>query len=191
MKRLAVDLLTWLTLIAFVGFLALALSGRALAQPAETRALALEVARVAFNEAGDSRDDLAMIWQIVELRRATVTGRRNWLAQHSRCVSGLLPESLVQRRGGNCAWTRELNPAGSMPRSWPHSPGYWTRVRPRWLAHLHRSLQHATATDRLPWLCPDTVGTWDGRTWIDEQEARGRHYIECKGDTRNVAYAAR
>ena len=63
-----------------------------------SEALADLVARVSFNEALGSYDDLAMIWQTTEGHGVTDAERFVWLERHSGCVSGRLTQDQARLR---------------------------------------------------------------------------------------------
>jgi hypothetical protein len=169
--------------------------------PAE-RALALYVARVAFNEGMDSESDLAMIWNIARASGDTTQRRIDWLRNHSRCVMGLIPRDAARARRGHCSWTRDLVPDGSRPPGFVECRdanrdgevdfpchGRWTRIRARWMAHLERAVEHVAGT-RVLIVCPSTPDTWDGRRWLEDAVARGHVPLDCKY-TRNEGYMFR
>jgi hypothetical protein len=174
----------------------------ALALGSSERALALYVARVAFNESLDSEPDLAMIWNIVLSSGDTTQRRIDWLRSHSRCVMGVVPREAAASRRGHCLWTRDLLPDGARPPAFNEcrdddrdgqvdAPchGRWARVRTRWLAHLERALEYVAGARTLI-VCPSTPDTWDGRRWLSDAVARGHVPLNCKG-TRNEGYMYR
>jgi len=147
------------------------------------------VAKVSYNEAGDSYDDLALIWQTVEGRGSTTAERVRWLEAHSSCVSGRLSQDLATLRPGRCRWTRNLRPDGRLPRGWPGSQADWRRERPRWLAHLVAVRAFVDGED--PYRpCAVAPESWDGDrpSWRARAEARGWVRVECEGNARNAGY---
>ena len=202
MKRHLITALLWGSLLALIAAAALVLSGRVGAQArsdmsrAEHRLVAV-LARVAFNEGLDSYPDLALIHQITEARGDTPARRALWLASHSRCAAGELAppsrrmsDSEAYARPGLCRWTRNLTPDGSQPRGWiPSRDGHWSRMRPRWLAHLNRVRAFVAGEDtHRP--CETAPATWDGRrpSWQEAAARRGWVPVACEGEARNVGY---
>lgn len=150
------------------------------------RRLVGRLAKVSFNEALDSEDDLALIWQIVQSQGETASARYHWLGAHSPCVSGVLSQDQARERPGNCRWTRNLTPDGRRPRGWDRElHGRWDWVRPRWLAHVGRAIRFVRG-DARSIMCPTNPVSWDGARWRDRILARGFTILECKGDLRNV-----
>lgn len=144
------------------------------------------VARVTFNEALDSEDDLAMIWETVRGSGDSAAQRYYWLRSHSPCVSGVLSQDDAYRRPGNCRWTRNLTPEGNRPRGWDRSMhGRWSWLRDRWVAHVARVVAYVSGRERRI-LCPVSPTSWDGARWRDEIVSRGFTILECKGDMRNL-----
>lgn len=201
MRHLSTVLL-WGSILAALGLAAVVLSGRAGAQPREgmsrsERHLVAVLSRVTMNEGLDSYPDLALIHQITEARGSTPSERALWLASHSRCAAGELAppsrrmsDSEAYARPGLCRWTRNLRPDGSQPRGWiPSRDGHWSRMRPRWLAHLERVRAFVAGEDtHRP--CERAPMTWDGRhpAWRERAVERGWEPVECEGDARNVGY---
>ena len=157
---------------------------------AERRLVSL-VARVTFNEALDSEDDLAMIWEIVRGSGSTADERYRWLRSHSPCVGGLLSQDEAYRRPGNCRWTRNLLPDGRRPRGWDRAlHGRWSWLRDRWLAHIDRVVLYVSGRERRI-LCPMTPSSWDGARWREQIVERGFTILQCKGDAHNVGVVRR
>ena len=178
-------------LVSLLILLGLFLAGMVRAQdrtPA-TRRLTELVAKVSYNEAGDSYPDLALIWQITEARGTTDAERAYWLERHSPCVSGLLPEERARLRPGRCGWTRYLLPTGRLPRGWPGSQADWHRERPRWLAHVVRVRAFVSGEDTYR-PCSGPVESWDGDvpSWRERAASRGWVPAECAPGSRNVGY---
>lgn len=170
-------------------YLAILLYAPVRADDSATERLVELVSKVAFNEAGDSYPDLALIWQVVEGRGATHAERARWLEGHSPCVSGRLSQDEARRRPGQCRWTRNLSRAGHTPRGWPWSAGHWRhRIRPRWLAHVERARELVEGRD--PYRpCSETPTTWDGNRpeWRARAERRGYRVVECDA-AQNLGY---
>lgn len=161
------------------------------AQDGADRRLVELVAKVSMNEALDSYDDLALIWQVVEGHGDTDAERVRWLGQHSGCVSGArFTQDEARARPGQCRWTRNLHPDGRRPRGWDRTlHGRWSRMRPRWLVHIDRV--RAFVRGRDPYRpCPIAPSSWDGDhpSWRARAEARGWVAVECDGDARNIGY---
>ncbi len=141
---------------------------------AERRLVELE-AKVSYNEALHSYHDLALIHQIVEGKGETALERVRWLERHSSCVSGRLPESVAERRPGNCRWARNLRLDGRQPRGWvPVLDGRWGHSRDRWLAHVPRVRDFVYGRDDYR-PCPETPQTWDGVRYGRECIERGEN----------------
>lgn len=149
-------------------------------------ALAITLARVAYNEAGPSRPDLGLIWQVTRGRASTPATRLAFLRRHSSCAAGVLPQAVAERRPGSCRWARWLDVRGHEPRGWDEArDGEWRRVRARWLAHLARALEHVRLGDAAPAPCAEAPWTWDGRAYEADWTRRGLVEVECEG-TRNA-----
>lgn len=149
------------------------------------------VARTSMNEALDSVDDLDLLWGIVRGHGDTARERYVWLAAHSPCVSRRLSQDEAYRRPGNCRWTRNLHPDGRRPRGWDRErDGAWSRLRPRWLAHIER-VRERVIEGYVRILCPEPAMSWDGARWRDEIVERGFRVLECKGDLRNLGVVPR
>ena len=141
------------------------------------------VAKVSFNEALDSYDDLALIWQVVEGHGDTARERAFWLGSHSPCVSGHLTQDQARLRPGNCRWTRNLMADGRRPRGWDRElHGHWSQVRERWLAHIPRVRDFVLGLDRYR-PCRETPQTWDGVRYGRDRvapEGSVRRILECQ-----------
>ncbi len=146
------------------------------------RVYALLLARVSYNEAGDSEADLALVHQAARAHGPSAERWIGWLSRHSPCVSGRLPLERALERPGRCRWTRHLRPDGRLPRQWPGTQTAWHRERPRWLAHLERATRFRT----LPIVCPVAPQSWDGARWVADVLARGWRVLQCKGEPRNL-----
>lgn len=124
--------------------------------------LALEVAVVAAHEGAlDNLRDTALVWQVVEARARTTSGRLAFLRSHSGRALGLKPCN-----EGNCAWSTELLRA---PSKTPESvdAGYWRAVRaPQWELVQRKALGlvYGTDADRP---CPSAPYTWGGAMDIE------------------------
>jgi hypothetical protein len=143
--------------------------------------LTLLVARVSVNEATWHKPDIGLVWQVVENRADGHANRLRFLRAHSKRVAGLRP-----CRSGNCVWTRNLNPYGTVPDGWP-SWLDWQRFRPLWFDTLHtaRAYVRGDITDRP---CDGQPFTW-GSPELDRERAlaKGLILLDCKG-TRNDGY---
>lgn len=190
MRRLATIAPRALLVAALLVLYAWILSGMASAQSGASERLIAAVARVAFNEAGDSYVDAALIWQVVEGHGSSAVERLAWLRSHSPCVAGRWTQDRARTRPGNCRWSRNLRRDGRIPRGWPWTQGAWARERPRWLAHVVRV--RALVDGRDPYRpCRETPVTWDGLRWQERAEARGWRAVECDPGARNAGYVRR
>ena len=137
------------------------------------------VAKVSFNEARDSYEDLAMLWQITEAHGSNDAERAYWLERHSGCVSGRLTQDQARRRPGNCRWTRNLHSDGRRPRGWdPSQDGLWARTRVAWLAHIRVVRAFVRGLDGFR-PCVLNPTTWDGERWQAGAESRGWVPVVC------------
>lgn len=151
------------------------------------RQLALDLARVAFNEALDSPADLEMIAQVVFGAAHTPRARLAFLRRHSPCATGQLSETESRRRGGNCRWSRALDPSGRRPAGWERErDGRWSWVRERWLDHLRRAIAYVRAPHEAD-LCATAPHSWDGKAWRERIVERGWTILPCSEHTRNYA----
>ena len=150
------------------------------------RTLALTLARVAYNEAGDHEPDLELIWQVVSHAETSPEERLRWLRNHSPCVTGRLTQDQAYRRPGNCRWTRNLQPDGRRPRGWDRAlHGRWSWIRDRWTAHLERAVEYVRG-NLVADICPETPTSWDGARWREQIVERGWRILECDGTTQNL-----
>lgn len=152
------------------------------------------VARLGFNEALSSYPDLALVWQVTEGHGSTDAERLNWLAGHSRCVSGWrgFTQEMAEQRPGNCRWARNLNPQGVLPRGWPYSSEHWRhRTRARWLQTVASTVAFVTGEDTYR-PCAETPTSWDGVRYglacvergedcpaVARQSPRNNRVLEC------------
>jgi hypothetical protein len=198
----------WLSLASVLALFALVLSGRVGAQegsraPGERYLIAV-LSRVSLNEGGPADDieasgyaDLALLHQIAEGHGTTPLERGRWMASHSSCAAGdLAPRSRrmtqddARERPGNCRWARNVHPDGRRPRGWARElDGHWSRMRPRWLAHLDRVRAFVAGTDTYR-PCRGEVQSWDGRPAEWQRRARARGWVpaDCDDGARNIGY---
>jgi hypothetical protein len=149
--------------------------------------LALDLARVAVNEAGfESPADVVLIWQVTEANGADDATRLEWLRRHSACPAGQTSDEVALTRPGNCRWTRELVDGDARPESWPADviwrPEAWARVR-----RLARRLVYREERRRV---CSITPITWGGPMDHARALERGLEPVGCSG-TRNEGYRIR
>lgn len=146
--------------------------------------LALDLARVAVNEAGfGSPADVVLIWQVVESRARSDADRLAWLRSHSACPTGQTTREVALSRPGNCAWTRELDDSDRRPQSWPAAvvwrPEAWARVR-----RLALRLVYGLEQRRV---CSSSPSTWGGDMDAARALERGLVPVACEG-TLNTGY---
>lgn len=185
MKDLLAGLARSFVLLALLAAFAAALlfvpavHGQDRATYAQRQLIAL-LSRVSFNEGGGSYPDLGLIWQVTREHGDTARERASWLAGHSSCVSGRLPDSVAYRRPGNCRWSRNLEPHGRQPRGWmPGDDGDWRVTRPHWLRHVPRVRAFVRGEDTYE-PCPGQhPQSWDGARWREEVLERGYRILEC------------
>ncbi len=146
--------------------------------------LALDVARVAVNEAGfGSPRDVLLIWQVVEANGRTDADRLAWLRRHSACPTAQTTREVALSRPGNCRWTRELDASDRRPESWPADVVWraesWARVR-RLALRLVFGLERRR-------VCSVAPMTWGGPMDHERALERGLVPVECEG-TLNRGY---
>jgi hypothetical protein len=149
------------------------LAGRGSADEGAPSPLALQVARVAANEAFGSPADVALVYQVVEGRSRTAEGRLAWLRRHSPCVAGDVDPST---RPGLCRWTRNLQPDLSEPLGWESALPWEGRPRGVWqrTLDLARRLVEGRVRRRP---CPVAPETWGSVS--DRARALERGLIPC------------
>jgi len=150
---------------------------------ATERDLVTNLARVTYNEAGNSEPDGELIAQVVLGHGETAQERLRWLRGHSRCATGVLTQDEAYQRPGNCRWARNLATDGRRPRGWFNElDGHWNNTRERWRAVLERSIEYVRG-DRPAAICDEQPMSWDGTRYGRERVAPAgsrKRILECR-----------
>lgn len=159
--------------------------------------LALEVARVAMNEAPGSAGDVRLIWEVVETSARTPEDRLAFLRRHSACASpagdcdrdgdvDALDDEAARARPGNARWTRFLLAGDDEPDGWP-STWSWERLgRPTWARTREFARRLVFGLDRRR-VCEEPPHTWAGRMDHARAARLGMLPVVCIG-TENGGY---
>lgn len=150
------------------------------------RTLALEIAKVAVNEASLSAApaDVALVHQVATARAEGAEAQLRWIRQHSSCVTTTRRMTDAERRG-NCRWTRHLADDDSEPADWPEG-ARWDRFVDRWrsIRRYAWRLVSGRVTHRP---CGGDPFTWGGTM---DDPPPGLVALPSRG-TRNTCYALR
>lgn len=151
------------------------------------RELALEVAKVAANEASlalVAPPDVALVHQVATARAEGPEAQLRWLRQHSSCVTTTRPMSEAEARS-NCRWSRHLADDDSEPADWPDGLA-WGRFVQRWAQT--RAYAWRLVTGRVVHRpCRGVPFTWGGSM---DDPGPGLVALDSDG-TRNTCYALR
>lgn len=151
------------------------------------RALALEIAKVAANEASlalVAPADVALVHQVAEARAEGPAAQLAWLRLHSSCVTTVRPMTLAEERS-NCRWSRHLADGDAEPANWPEGL-QWSRYVDRWRQTRAYAWRLVTGrTVHRP--CDGVPFTWGGTM---DRPGDGLVALPSHG-TRNTCYALR
>lgn len=155
--------------------------------------LALELARVAMNEAPGSPGDVRLVWEVVQTSARAPEDRLAFLRRHSGCVSPAgdcdrdgdvdeLDDEAARARPGNARWTRFLAEENVEPSGWPRA---WSWVRlgmPAWrrTRELARRLVYEIDRRRV---CEERPQTWAGKMDHARAARLGMIPVVCLGTT--------